>query len=71
VYPSVKELQGTPAPKFRKERSRPQSLLSQSSETFQHCDTETEGFRGPERMLTLKSFAEQRRAYLLDLFKGS
>ena len=30
-------------------------------------DTETEGFRGPERMLSLKGFAEQRRAYLLKL----
>jgi hypothetical protein len=28
-------------------------------------DTETEGFRGPERMLSLKGFVEQRGAYLL------
>jgi len=28
-------------------------------------DIEQEGFRGPERMLSLKNFAEQRRAYLL------
>ena len=29
-------------------------------------DVEQEGFRGPERMLSLKNFAEQRRAYLLN-----
>jgi hypothetical protein len=29
-------------------------------------DTEQEGFRGPERALSLKNFAEQRRAYLLN-----
>ena len=28
-------------------------------------DIEQEGFRGPERMFSLKSFADQRRAYLL------
>jgi hypothetical protein len=33
-------------------------------------DTETEGFRGPERMLSFKNFAEQRRAYLLESLKG-
>ena len=30
-------------------------------------DVEQEGFRGPEPVLSLKSFAEQRRAYLLNL----
>jgi hypothetical protein len=29
-------------------------------------DVEQEGFRGPERALSLKNFAEQRRAFLLN-----
>jgi len=29
-------------------------------------DTEEEGFRGPQRAMSLKSFVEQRRAYLLN-----
>jgi spore coat protein CotH len=41
-----------------------------SFEAFQRGvseDVEQEGFRGPERALSLKNFAEQRRAYLLGL----
>jgi hypothetical protein len=40
-----------------------------SFESFQKGiseDVEQEGFRGPERALSLKNFAEQRRAYLLN-----